>query len=92
MPLLIAIHHAQGQADYQAREQVYSFLGKNIASVTLIDYAVETYGREKLPALLDAFGSSARWDTVIPVVYGVSLNEFEDGWRAYLQEKYDCAD
>jgi hypothetical protein len=85
------IRDAQELAEYYAQGQgllVHSFLGKNIASFMLIDYAVETYGREKLSALIDALGTHAGWDTVIPAVYGVSVAEFEAGWRTYLQEKY----
>ncbi|MBX3001626.1 MAG: hypothetical protein KF893_24095 [Caldilineaceae bacterium] len=83
----LAEYHAQGHGGIS-----YSFLGHNLASFTLIDYAVNAYGRERLPEMLAVFGSQPQLYTAIPTVYGVSTREFEESWRAYLQEKYDLAD
>jgi hypothetical protein len=62
--------------------------GKTVALVTLIDYAVATYGRERLPALVAGLGQYQSWDTLLPAVYGVSAAEFEAGWQAYLSAHY----
>jgi hypothetical protein len=89
VPAMIRDH--QDLAEYYSRgggRLVHSFLGKNIALFTLIDYTVNAYGRETLPDLLAAFRSHPQLYTVIPEVYGVSLMEFQSGWRSYMQEKY----
>lgn len=54
----------------------------------LIEYAVTTYGRERLPALVAGLGRYEGWKTLIPTVYGVSSAEFEAGWQAYLAAQY----
>lgn len=56
---------------------------------TLLDYAVHTYGRDRLPVLLAALGQHHRWETLIPTVFHVSATEFERGWQAYLRLHYD---
>jgi hypothetical protein len=62
--------------------------GQAIALATLIEYAVATYGRERLPALVAGLGHYDSWETLIPAVYGVSATEFEAGWQAYLTAHY----
>ena len=44
-----------------------------------------TYGREHLPGLVAGLGQSDSWDTLIPVVYGVSPAEFEVGWQLHRE-------
>ena len=51
-----------------------------------MNYGVETYGRDTLPMLLLATGEHANWDTLIPAVYGVSLEQFEAGWLASIMQ------
>jgi hypothetical protein len=51
---------------------------------TVIDYAVSVYGRESLPAFVLALDDHDSWETLVPAVYGVSLEEFEEAWRAHL--------
>lgn len=58
--------------------------GQVIAWATLIDYAVATYGRERLPLLVAGLGQYESWETLLPAVYGVSVTEFEAGWQRYL--------
>lgn len=62
--------------------------GQAVAMATLIEYAVVTYGRERLPTLVAGLRSHDRWATLIPAVYGVSAAEFEAGWQAYLVAHY----
>jgi hypothetical protein len=62
--------------------------GRIVALTTLVDYAVATYGRERLPTLVAGLGQHANCDTLIPAVYGVSPAEFEVGWQAYLAAHY----
>lgn len=58
--------------------------GQMIALVTLIDHAVATYGRDRLPALVSSLDQYDHWETLLPAVYGVSPAEFEAGWQAHL--------
>jgi hypothetical protein len=50
----------------------------------VVAYALDAYGRERLPALLAGFGRHATWGEVAPAVLGVPVAEFEAGWQAYL--------
>ncbi len=62
--------------------------GRTVMLATLIEYAVATYGRDRLPSLVAALGHYDSWDTLVPAVYGVSSTEFEAGWQAYLMTHY----
>lgn len=62
--------------------------GQTVALATLIEYAVATYGRARLPALVASLGQYKTWDTLLPAVYGVSAAHFEAGWQAYLATHY----
>jgi hypothetical protein len=66
--------------------------GQTIAGVTVIEYAVATYGREHLPALVAGLGQSESWDTLLPAIFDVSAAEFEAGWQAYLTAHYGVID
>jgi hypothetical protein len=57
---------------------------QTIALATLSEYAVATYGRERLPVLVASLGQQNSWETLLPAVFGVSVAEFEAGWQAYL--------
>lgn len=55
---------------------------------TLFEYVTNSYGREKLPALLAALGNHREWETLSPAVFGVPSAEFAAGWREYLVAHY----
>ncbi len=57
---------------------------------TIVDYMVLTYGRESLPRLWRGFGAYHTWDTLIPVVFGVSAETFERGWQEYQLQPLLC--
>lgn len=59
-----------------------------LAAETVVEYAVETYGRDRLPALLQAFENHETWETLIPAVFDVSVEEFEAGWRSHLLKRF----
>lgn len=65
-----------------------AYPGQTIVLATLVEYAVATYGRERLPALVAGLGQHESWATLIPAVYGVSTTEFEAGWQAHLVTHY----
>lgn len=56
--------------------------------MTLLEYAVDANGRERLPRLVTDLGQYESWETLIPAVYDVSSAEFEAGWQAYLVTHY----
>lgn len=62
--------------------------GQTVALATLVEYAVTTYGRDRLPLLVADLGQYDSWETLIPAVYGVSAVEFEAGWQVYLAAHY----
>jgi hypothetical protein len=79
---------AEDRDGYQHHIIQHSRPGKAIAAATLIEYAVATYGREHLPALVASLSQHNNWETLIPAVYGVSAADFEAGWQAYLSAHY----
>ena len=63
--------------------------GQTVALATLIEYAMVTYGQDRLPALLAGLGKHEGWETLIPAVFNVSAADFEAGWQIYLAARYD---
>lgn len=61
---------------------------RTMAAETIVEYAVDAYSRERLPALLGGLGEYETWDTLIPAVFGVPADEFEAGWQAYVATHY----
>lgn len=61
---------------------------QTVMLATLIEYAVATYGHERLPILMAALPHHKSWETLLPAVYGVSVREFETGWQSYLLTHY----
>ncbi len=59
-----------------------------VALATLIEYAVVTYGRERLPVLVAGLSQHNTWETLLPAVFGVPPAEFEVGWQTYLATRY----
>lgn len=59
-----------------------------VAATTIFLYAGETYGVEQLPAFLKALGDHRGWTGVLPAAYGVSVAEFEAGWRGWLAAEF----
>jgi hypothetical protein len=59
-----------------------------MAAETVVDYAVTTYGREWLPALVQGLGQYETWDELVPAVFDIPVSEFEAGWQAYLTTRY----
>ena len=59
-------------------------LSPRSVAVTLVEYSVDTYGRDRLPVLLDGMHRYRRWDDLLSAVFGVPARDFEAGWQAYL--------
>ena len=58
------------------------------ATESVVDYAVTTYGQQRLPALIHGLRADEAWDELIPNVFGASVADFEQGWNHYLARKY----
>lgn len=52
------------------------------AAVTLVEYAIDTYGSDKLPQLLAALAQHDTWQTLVPAVFGLPAEQFERAWQA----------
>jgi hypothetical protein len=59
---------------------------------SVIAYAINVYGWERLPAFVQALGEYGYWGVLIPRVFGVSVADFEEGWNRYLEEYYKPLD
>lgn len=86
LPQLVAPPSAASSADLPTLHQPEPY-GRTVALVTLLDYAVVTYGRDRLPRLVAGLGEYPSWETLLPAVYGVSATEFEAGWQHYLRHR-----
>ncbi len=61
---------------------------QNVVAKTITDYMIATYGRGSLARLLDGMHQHDSWQSLIPAVFGISMEEFESGWQAYLAAQY----
>ncbi|MEN6479760.1 MAG: peptidase MA family metallohydrolase [Anaerolineales bacterium] len=62
-------------------EQVDMYYG---AVYSVVDYMLQTYGRDKMRALLRVFAQGARQEDALQQVYGLTLDELDAGWRQSL--------
>lgn len=51
---------------------------------SIVDYLLQTYGREKMTELLEVFAQGARQEDALLQVYGFGLDELDTRWRASL--------
>ncbi len=81
---------APGTSTSQLEESLLykSYGGQMILMAALLEYVKNTYGQEKISALLTAFGTYHQWDTLMPAVFGISAEEFNAEWRIYLAKQY----
>jgi len=88
---LLTLVKAPGEQREQTGSSEFASPGQTIALATVIEYAVATYGRARLPALVAGLGQHKSWNTLLPAVYGVSPTAFEAGWQAYLVAHHGVA-
>jgi hypothetical protein len=65
---------------------VMTSTGRRVGLALLFEYMVERYGGDSLPVLLGALARHETWDTLVPAVYGVSIEEFEERWQTWRAE------
>lgn len=58
------------------------------ASHTLVAYAMNTYGADRFDDLVVGLTKAEDWEALTLSVFGVSAQEFEAGWHAYLRWRY----
>ncbi len=49
-------------------------------------YMIETYGKDTIPKMLDAYRRNVSTNDAIPKVFGVTVEEFETGYRNFLKK------
>ncbi|MCZ7568131.1 MAG: hypothetical protein M5U01_06045 [Ardenticatenaceae bacterium] len=54
-------------------------------SYFLADYVADRYGRQAFAPILQAWRTGRSWSEVLPAALGVSRDDFEAGWEAYLR-------
>ncbi|HMN28204.1 MAG TPA: hypothetical protein PKE45_08620 [Caldilineaceae bacterium] len=54
--------------------------GRIRAAESLVAYIVQVYGVEKLPLLLAGLRQHNSWQTLIPAIFGLSAEQFEQEW------------
>lgn len=59
-----------------------------MVSESIIDFAVTTYGREKLPLFIEGMERYRDWESLTANVFEKSAAEFEAEWNRYLTEIY----
>jgi hypothetical protein len=75
-------------AEYDSPAGGWSHRATAVALATVLEYAAATYGPEHIPVLVAEAGRDELWATLIPAVFGVSVDEFETGWQSYLAQQY----
>jgi hypothetical protein len=84
---LTAPLHPGEPVEWSSRSET-GYPGQAVALATLVEYAVITYGRERLPVLVAGMGQYESWETLLPAVFGVSSAALEAGWQAHLAAHY----
>lgn len=54
----------------------------------LIEYILETYGYDRIPALLHGFETYEDWDDLAADVFDIPASQFEEEWHEYLRQRY----
>lgn len=63
-------------------------LWRYAAATVLLDYMISLEGAEVLPELIAAFKTHNTWGGLIKTVFGMTEQEFTDGWNEYLYATY----
>lgn len=59
-----------------------------MVSESIIDFAITTYGRDKLSLLLAGLERYRDWDSLTRAIFDVSAVDFEAAWNHYLVQTY----
>lgn len=86
LPMLNAPRALDEYADAAGRTRPATHPGEAIAVATLIDYIITTYGRDRLPTLVENLGRYDTWLDLTPALLGVTATELETGWQQSLAQ------
>ena len=86
-PVRLDAFYELGESDQELTRPWAEEWVRRVAAATVIDYIVETYGRQRLPALMVGFRTYDSWDALAPAVLGVPAEELEAGWQTHLQDQ-----
>jgi hypothetical protein len=64
------------------------YMWEYIAAESVVAYTVAHYGVDRLPDLLHGVGGFSYWGGLIEDVFGIPVEEFEQGWNRYLALQY----
>lgn len=84
----LATSWPQGMGYYRDASLPKKGVSESITMETILEYIVATYGRDKLPQLIDALGQYTTPETLIHALFGIAQADFEAGWQAYLVQHY----
>jgi hypothetical protein len=60
-------------------------------SYSIVKYLLDTYGRDKMAALLQTFKGGSTYDAALKKVYGMNTQELDTTWQATLGAKQQAA-
>jgi hypothetical protein len=90
---IIPIKDTSGVVNKQDLEHL-TILEKDVSlsyglAVSLVDYIVETHGgMDGWWKLVGAYDTSQNLDKALREAFGIGFDEFDQGWRAWLKQKY----
>jgi hypothetical protein len=90
---IIPIKDTSGVVNKQDLEHL-TILEKDVSlsyglAVSLVDYIVETHGgMDGWWKLVGAYDKSQNLDKALREAFGIGYDEFDQGWRAWLKQKY----
>ena len=70
------------------RAEQGSMMVEYMTAESVIEYALNRYGRTRLADLVMALNDYGSWVGLVPHLYDESAAEFETGWNQYLAERY----
>ncbi|MEZ4709385.1 MAG: hypothetical protein R3A44_19405 [Caldilineaceae bacterium] len=62
---------------------------QSAAAASVVQFAVETYGRDTIPPLMDGFRHARSWQELLEDVFGATYADFEADWNHYLQKQLE---
>ena len=74
------------ESDFTLHQRPQFLQGQSVAVATVFTYAANSYGKKRIPVLLGSLDEHTTWDSLVPAIFGMSVREFEDGWRQFMSE------
>ncbi len=84
---LISVRSLSSPFSAFAAEAVLSYA----ESYSLVEFLVDTYGRDKMLELLNTFKQGSSYDDALEKVYGFDMDGLDTQWRDYVTRQYQPA-